>query len=141
MADNYLEKRMDDLRKGRLAIKHGIPGIRPRARRVAIVGRCNDVVLSKIKEFRREGCRVALLDDDAKSGKSLAYHHGIRFHRVDPEDEPAITSEIEALLATWRGLDVIVGAPHVCRRLEIIIRNWKESLPAPDKSGLEIVII
>ena len=141
MADNYLENRMEELRSGRLAIKKAIPGIKPKARRVVVAGGCSGLAREKALEFRKMGCRVAVFDSDEVSGRQMAHDHGIRFHRVDIEDESAVSHEMLSLLPVWRGIDTIVGREDICNILNKNISNWKESLPIADKSDIEIVII
>ena len=141
MADNYLEKRMEELRSGKLAIKKTIPGIKPKARRVVVVEGCHGVAREKALEFRKRGCRVAVFDSDEVAGKQMAHDHGIRFHRVDIEDENAISKEMLSLLSAWRGVDTIAGREGICNILYRKIIDWKESLPIAAKSDIEIVII
>ena len=141
MADNYLERRMEELRSGRLAIKKAIPGIKPKARRILVAGGCHGIVREKALEYRKSGCRVAVFDSDEVAGKQMAHDHGIRFHRVDIEDENAVSNEMLLLLSAWRGVDTIAGKEDICNFLYKKIFDWKESLPIADKSDIEIVII
>ncbi|MDE6481153.1 MAG: hypothetical protein K2L45_12890 [Muribaculaceae bacterium] len=141
MADNYLEKRMEELRSGKLAIKKVIPGIKPKARRVLIAGGCHGIAREKALEYRKSGCRVAVFDSDEVTGKQMAHDHGIRFHRVDIEDASAVCNEMLSLLSAWRCVDTIAGKEDICNILHKKITDWKESLPIADKSDIEIVII
>ncbi|MDE5586686.1 MAG: SDR family NAD(P)-dependent oxidoreductase [Muribaculaceae bacterium] len=141
MADNYLEKRMEELRSGKLAVRKAIPGIRPKAQRVLVTGGCHGAAREKALEFRKQGCRVAVLDADEQAGRKMAYENGIRFHRVDPKDESALNREIRSLLSAWRGVDVAVVTNEICARISDIVQEWKKSLPIADNTGLKIVII
>ncbi len=141
MADNYLEKKMEELRSGRLAVKGGIPGIRPGAQRAVVAGGCHGAAKEKVMELRKKGYRVAVFDSDEKEGKRMAYENGIRFHHVDLNDANAITNETNALLGVWRGIDVIIGNKDRSQLLEKAVRNWKESLPIADKSVATVVIV
>lgn len=141
MADNYLEKKMEELRSGRLAIKKAIPGIKPKGKRILIAGGCQGAAYEKALEFRRQGHRVAVFDTDEVSGKRIAHDHGVRFHRVDIEDEYAVSNEMLSLLSAWRGIDVVVGTNETNEKIGEIIRIWKENLPIPDKSDIDFVII
>ncbi|MDE6786593.1 MAG: hypothetical protein K2J46_06110 [Muribaculaceae bacterium] len=141
MADNYLERRMEELRSGRLAIKKAIPGIKPKARRILVAGGCHGIAREKALEFRKSGCRVAVFDSDEVAGKQMAHDHGIRFHRMEIEDESAVCNEMLSLLSAWRGVDTIAGKEDICNILYKEITDWKESLPIADKSDIEIVII
>lgn len=141
MADNYLEKRMEELRSGRLTLKKAIPGIKPKARRVLVAGGCHGLPREKALEFRQQGYRVAVFDKDEAAGRKLAHDHGIRFHRVDISDDALLRNEIESLLKVWRGVDAISGTHKQCDIMEASVNNWKESQPITDKSPFEIVII
>ena len=141
MADNYIEKRMEELRSGKLAVRKAVPGIRPKARRIVVAGGCHGAAREKALEFRKEGCRVAVFDADGQAGRKMAYENGVRFHRVDMEDENAVSNEIFSLLTAWRGVDIIAGSPKHCDIMKASVKNWKESLPIADKSHFEIVII
>ena len=141
MADNYLERRMEELRSGKLAVKKAIPGIRKKARRIVVAGGCHGKALDKALQYRREGHRVAIFDKDEQTGKRLAHDHGIRFHHVDIEDESAMKKEMQSLLSAWRDVDTVVGKEHECALIGATITKWKESLPISDKSEVLIVII
>ena len=141
MADNYLERRMEELRSGKLAVKKAIPGIRKKARRIVVAGGCHGKALDKALQYRREGHRVAIFDKDEQTGKRLAHDHGIRFHRVDIEDESAMKKEMQSLLSAWRDVDTVVGTNDLTEILGIIARKWKENFPIADKSDIDFVII
>lgn len=141
MADNYLERRMEELRSGKLAVKKAIPGIRKKARRIVVAGGCHGKALDKALQYRREGHRVAIFDKDEQTGKRLAHDHGIRFHHVDIEDESAMKKEMQSLLSAWRDVDTVVGTNDLTETLGIIARKWKENFPIPDKSDIDFVII
>lgn len=141
MADNYLERRMEELRSGRLTIKKAIPGIKPKAPRVLVAGGCHGLAREKVLEFRKSGCRVSVFESDEKAGRKLAHDYGVRFHKVDIEDESALRNEMLSLLSAWRGVDVIVGTNETNEKLGEIRRLWKENLPVPDKSDIDFVII
>ena len=141
MADNYLERRMEELRSGKLAVKKAIPGIRKKARRIVVAGGCHGKALDKALQYRREGHRVAIFDKDEQTGKRLAHDHGIRFHHVDIEDESAMKKEMQSLLSVWRGVDTVVGTNDLTETLGMIARKWKENFPIPDKSDIDFVII
>ncbi len=141
MADNYLERRMEELRSGKLAVKGGVPGIRPGGLRVLVAGGTKGESLEKVLEYRRKGYRVAVFDLDEKEGKRMAYENGIRFHRVDLSDDDAIAKETESLLKAWRGIDIVVGEERISSIIAQQIIQWRKSKPIPDLSFPEIVIL
>ncbi|MDE6697591.1 MAG: hypothetical protein K2K25_11995 [Muribaculaceae bacterium] len=141
MADNYLEKRMEELRSGKLGVKKSIPGIRQNALRVLVVGGCHGVAKEKALEFRKQRCRVAIFDENEETGKRMAYEHGIRYHHTDIGNATDIAKELESLLRAWRNIDIAIGDKDTCSIIENTIAKWKDNLPIADKSALEIVII
>lgn len=141
MADNYLEKRMEELRSGKLSIKRSIPGIRPGGLRVVVAGGTAGTAHEEVIKLRKLGYRVAVFDSDEKAGKRMAYENGIRFHKVDLTDKDDLLKHMNLLLNTWHGINMVVADADLCSILGIIITNWKESLPVPDKSDTQIVII
>lgn len=132
---------MEELRNGKLTVKKAIPGIKPKAGRVLVAGGCSGIAREKALEFRRQGHRVAIFDDDEPAGKRMAHDHAIRFHRVCLTDEAATGRELHSLLTAWRGLDIIVGSKDICNFIGKAITKWKDNLPIADKSGLSFVII
>lgn len=132
---------MEELRSGRLAVKNRRPGIKPNSRRILIAGGNQGEALKKALEYRRAAYRVAIFDEDEAAGKRLAHDHGIRFHRVSLTDETILQRETQALLQAWRGIDTIIGNEDTCLLINDAIMKWKGSLPLPDKTTTEIVII
>lgn len=132
---------MEELRSGRLAVKGGVPGIRPGSLRAVAVGGTKGDALKKVLEFRKKGCRVAVFDSDEKKGKQMAYENGIRFHHVDSEDAEAIAKEMASLLKVWRNIDIVVGDEKTCQQISRLITQWRKSMPIPDLSEVDVVII
>ncbi len=141
MADNYLERRMEELRNGKLTVRGGVPGIRPGGMRVVVAGGTSGLARAKVLEFRKKGYRVAVFDSDEKEGKRMAYENGIRFHRVDIADQEAIAKEMALLLKTWRGIDIVVGDEGISSMMSEHICEWRKSMPIPDLTQPQIVIL
>lgn len=121
MADNYLEKRMDDYRSGKLSTSSRRPAaITSRSAksalsqlRVMVTGGASGIGLSIVEAFRAEGCRVASLDIDRVNGTHAAQANGSRFYCLDVADSAAITSAMEDIFARWGDLDVIVNCAGI----------------------------
>ena len=141
MADNYLEIRMEELRNGKLAITNRRPGIKRGAKRILIAGGERDTAYEIALGYRKEGHRVAIFDEDETAGKQMAHDHGVRFHRVSLNDGASLQRETLALLQAWRGIDTVIGCEDTCLLVKDTIMKWKNSLPIPDKTDSEIVII
>ena len=120
MADNYLEKRMEDLRAGRLSC-NAAPASSPIAqkgwlrikfpRRRVLVIDFGDLssTLSIAKEFADADCKVAV----ASSESDLINLSGaVRKYRYSPCDGSADRQIVRDLISVWRDIDVVtVVAP------------------------------
>ena len=119
MADNYLERRMEEYRSGRLAThSKSTPGMRqPRKgcelvltfppMNVVVIGRSDTIVTllaDVVSAFTRVGSRVAFTSCDVKRSTALAQSSGARYY------PPAFTPEsmISDITERWGGSDVIV---------------------------------
>lgn len=88
MADNYLEKRMEDLQSGRLGNsgKSTRVAVRPTRggylnipfpeRRVLITEGTHGLGRAIALAFRKADCRTAVFDTDKKEGETLAHDEG-----------------------------------------------------------------
>lgn len=121
MADNYLEKQMEDYRAGKLASKPRV--VRPAA---ASVRRPGDFILpfppmnvlvlggdiSCVSEiarlFRDVDCRVALCSPDSKAFTPFAQSTGCRYYPFDPGSETKRFAVVDDLTARWGGVDVVI---------------------------------
>lgn len=103
MADNYLERKMEDYRRGtsgarRLTHTGDVPGVlrlRLQPRAVLILdaaGRCDDTLVSMLTGA---GCRVAFTCADASYGHALAQRVGALYL-------PAADGAVELLMHRWR---------------------------------------
>lgn len=122
MADNYLERRMEDYRAGRL----GHPASHSRATtlpspqaepslsgaRVFIVTRSASAsprTAALIRLLRSQGCRVAFTDTDSAAGNRLAQATGAQCHPVDCSDADALDRSRALICRRWGGIDWEVG--------------------------------
>lgn len=101
MADNYLERRMEDLRGGRIAAS-----LRPRKGKapvasVLVAGEFS-AVEPLVREHRRRGDRTAFLAADRVAGTALAQQCGARFYPCDVPDGEALAAALADLRRHWR---------------------------------------
>ncbi|MCM1137345.1 MAG: SDR family oxidoreductase [Duncaniella sp.] len=122
MADNYLERKMEDYRSGKLALKansrHRGSTLIPAtgydveligAQRVLVVGDCKaGVGLEMLKMYRSYGCKVAFCDTDSKQGAIVGQKHGCRFYPVDVAQPGNLDRVKSDLNKQWGGLDVTI---------------------------------
>lgn len=115
MADNYLERRMEDYRSGRLAVKKPVRPARTRGGGDSGVMTLefppmnvlvSTPILSPLSEAlvrmaRTLGARVAVLSDDRAGGARVAQECGARFYPSLP-----LAEVLADLAARWGGVDV-----------------------------------
>lgn len=130
MADNYIEKKMEDLRSGaatrhtsrRSAIGPSAAGALPGAltlhfpeMRIFVAGDATTPLgVAIIRAMREVGCKVAFSGADADRGKAMAQELGAQFH---PLSAPGEGSDINVVVLPpsvaytvrhWRGIDALI---------------------------------
>lgn len=119
MADNYLEKKMEEHLKGgaqhrpkRLSPSGNRPGkltVDFPSRRVYVTGGAAGIGASIVKAFCDAGCKVAFCDIDAKTGTATAQRCGAQFHPLDLTDTRALEASILRVQEQWGAIDVMVN--------------------------------
>ena len=118
MADNYLERKMEDYRSGRGGASKTIHSSKPKPgtinvkfppRRVFVTGGANGIGKAIVEAFRKANCRVAFCDIDTKAGSATAQATGAQFHPVDVRDVNALEACLTRLIESWGDIDVIVN--------------------------------
>ena len=119
MADNYLERKMEDYRAGKgnspksqrvsSVPKPGTINIKFPPRRVFVTGGASGIGKAIVEAFRKADCRVAFCDIDSKAGTATAQATGAQFYPVDVRDVDALEACLTRLLNSWGDIDVIVN--------------------------------
>lgn len=119
MADNYLEKKMEEHRSGRAnrpAVRRTPTGAKPGTisvkfpiRRVFVTGGANGIGRAIVKAFCDAGCRVAFCDIDNKAGSVTAQATGSQFHPVDVTDAFALDACVQRVIDAWGDIDVLIN--------------------------------
>lgn len=119
MADNYLERRMEDLRAGRIGASASVSTVGARRkgyiqvpfppRRVIVTGGANGIGLAISRAFLKAGCKVAVMDCDEEAGNLIAAGEGVRFYNVDLADSGAVRQAFDDVVHAWRDIDIIVS--------------------------------
>lgn len=117
MADNYLERRMEDLRSGRLTADtarmrakaparnpHRLSVVFPEMR-ILVADGLSDFGKALVKAFRSVGMKVAFCATDATEGRRFAQESGARSCNAARPD-----TVLADILKAWGGLDLIVKA-------------------------------
>lgn len=124
MADNYLEKRMDDYRNGRLSIRRhtnssNVRNIIPdpdstkalSGSRVFLItpsASGSERAVALIKLLCSSGCKVAFTDIDSKAGNLLAQTTGAQCHPIDISDLQALARSRNLIASRWGGIDITI---------------------------------
>ncbi len=114
MADNYLEKKMEEHRRGsavgayrkRLTPTGNRPGtvsLGIGELRVLVDNADDEIGCAIVRRLRSAGCKVAFVMADSHGGARLAQESGARFYPLSVSD-----SAKDDLLDAWGGLDVLV---------------------------------
>lgn len=121
MADNYLEKKMEEYRAGqgnarKVKSQRPVAGVKPGTinvefppRRVFVTGGASGIGRAVVEAFRKADCRVAFCDIDSRAGNRTAQATGARFYPVDVTDCSALENCMEHIIADWGDIDIIVN--------------------------------
>lgn len=153
MADNYLERRMEDLKAGRLkpqvqpksapGPKKGFLEIPFPSRRVLVVGGTHELSLDIVRMFLKVGCRVAVMDTDKSAGESLAYREGIRYYNIDSQSSATFASAFANLLQAWRDIDIIIMESYHDMTSHLV-ESWiahRDRYPVPFGYGGRLILL
>lgn len=111
MADNYLEKKLEDYRNGRLQSGVNSTYRKPNSQitpRAYVAGGCSEAGRSVIAKLRSYGWKVAFCDDNEKAGRDLAQTTGSQFHPIVELTESAIEKSLQTVVDRWGGVDYII---------------------------------
>lgn len=111
MADNYLEKRMDDFRRGmKPSRRSGLLPLKPAATglRAFVIGAEAVSGAAAVSALREAGWQVAFTHADMKSGRALAQSSGAQHHPVDPADAEALERSVGLIVRRWGAIDLVL---------------------------------
>lgn len=120
MADNYLERKMEEYRSGKCGrpatvrrvasgAKPGVLNVKFPPRRVFVTGGASGIGRAVVAAFRKADCRVAFCDIDSKAGNKTAQETGARFYPVDVTDSDALEHCMDDIIGCWGDIDVVVN--------------------------------
>lgn len=143
MADNYLERRMEEYRMARQAggvKKHAVPLLKRGrvtvdypAMRVLVANADNETGQAVVDGLRRMGCRVAITARDSRRGTLIAQRSGSQFHpgsvaealsRLEGAGDPvSVIADIEGLVESTF-CRVIVPPAQVLEQGPDAVASW-----------------
>ena len=146
MADNYLEKKMEELhnRKAGCAPTRVSPASRHlltfpfKPLRVLVISRDRHALSQYTKPFQQAGCRVAVVSTIDAADTDLPQDHGCRYYAICNEGQasPAFSN----LIASWRDIDVVVILDNWPAMTELL-RAHAAARPYPNDWGFPILFV
>ncbi len=146
MADNYLEKKMEELhnRKAGCAPTRVSPASRHlltfpfKPLRVLVISHDRHALSQYTKPFQQAGCRVAVVSTIDAGETDLPQDHGCRYYAVgnDEQTAPAFSN----LTASWRDIDVVVMLDN-WPAMTALLRAHAAARPYPNDWGFPILSV
>lgn len=113
MADNYLEKKMEEHKRGTslktprilspIGERPGMVSFKIDQLRVFVTDASTEIGTAVVRRLREAGCKVAFVSSDDKSGRNLAQASGARHY---PRGFRG--SVVDDIAEAWGGIDVMV---------------------------------
>lgn len=110
MADNYLERKMEDYRSGKSLMRTSAPVRRTRtaAMRAFVVEGCSERGAEAIRQLRRCGWQVAFSCADLKAGRETAQATGSQHYPIAADNADALGEAFACVIGRWGGLELIL---------------------------------
>lgn len=146
MADNYLEKKMEELhnRKAGYAPTRVSPASRHllsfpfKPLRVLIIARGRGAVSQYTKPFQNAGCRVAVVSTIDAAETDLPQDHGCRYYAIGNDGQAS--QAFSNLIASWRDIDVVVMLDNWPAMTELL-RAHTAARPYPNDWGFPVLSV
>lgn len=119
MADNYLERKMEEYRSGSLGrrtVRSVSSTVLPKGkiavdfpqRTVIVVGECDVISRGIVSRFVSAGCKTAFCSVDRKAGATLAQSFGARFYPVRNIDRESFVEMVDDVTSHWGRPDTLI---------------------------------
>lgn len=156
MADNYLEKKMEELRNRKAG--YAPTRVSPASRhlltfpfkplRVLVIARDRHAVSQYTGPFQQAGCRVAVVSTIDATETDLPQNHGCRYYVIgnDEQAAPSFSNDEQAsgafsnLIASWRDIDVVVMLDN-WPAMTALLRSHAATRPYPNDWGFPILTV
>lgn len=138
MADNYLEKKYEELQYRKAAgMKTGSGKKKTtgfhKTRRVFVTEGTKGIGPAIVRAFRLAGNRVAFCGINEEVGKLTAEKTGTTFFHANTADKVALKNCLQSVLQSWDDLDIIVHNASFCQSdaiTETSIEDFEQMLSA-----------
>lgn len=120
MADNYLEKRMDDYRNGRLSSSRKTSKLTPSGNpsgrvsfqlavsRVFVAMENVQLRYAISRAYAEAGCKVAFCGIDRAVGTEMAQRHGMMFCPVSEMNAEMVNRMLSLVCERWHGVELLL---------------------------------
>ncbi len=106
MADNYLERKMEDLHSGRLS--NSTRTNNNTSKRILIIGGASGIGKDLTQTFVKAGCRVAVFDTNREEGENMAKGGSLRFTPIEAKDIMTLERAWQNLLKSWHDINTVI---------------------------------
>lgn len=146
MADNYLEKKMEELhnRKAGCAPTRVSPASRHlltfpfKPLSVLVISRDRHALSQYTGPFQNAGCRVAVISTIDAAETDLPQNHGCRYYAIGNNEPP--TTAFSNLIASWRDIDVVVILDN-WPAMTVLLRDHAAARPYPNDWGFPVLSV
>ncbi len=126
MADNYLERKMEDLRSGKVGREYGGSGRNRRRgglyfpfppKRILIASE-NPAVVKVAEIFIAAECKVAVMTESQEIHSKLSKNNAIRLFSPNQDN-------VDNLLKAWRDIDILISDSEISQGIIEIWQNHR----------------
>ena len=135
MADNYLERKMEEHRSGGDRSKKKISPVAGKRegeisvkfppRRVLVTGGAKGIGRAVVEAFRRADCMVDFIDVDRCEGQRTAQRTGARFIPADISDPQQLQRALDLVLQSRGDIDIVVSNAGVADFRPLEQLDWE----------------
>ncbi|MDE6266545.1 MAG: SDR family oxidoreductase [Muribaculaceae bacterium] len=136
MADNYLERKMEEHRSGGDRSKKKIRPVAGKRqgeiavkfppRRVLVTGGAKGIGRAVVEAFRKADCTVDFIDIDRAAGQRTAQSTGARFIPADISDPVQLQKALDLILASRGDIDIVVSNAGVGDFRPLTDLDWQQ---------------
>lgn len=152
MADNYLERKMEEHRNGAqrkcvhktasLGSRAGVWEVPFAERRVLVTGTGSALDALVVEQLRSVGCKVAFMGWEKSEGTELARRTGAQYHPTSYSDAEGLTRSVALVCRAWGDIDVIISTLE-CLPSPILEawKNYRADKPYPNSYGGRLIAV
>lgn len=152
MADNYLERKMEEHRNGgprksvhktaSLGSRAGVWEVPFAERRVLVAGRGTALDTLVVERLRSVGCKVAFMGWEKSEGTELARRTGAQCHPTSYSDAEGLKKSVALVCRAWGDIDVVIST---LKSLPLSIpeawNNYRTDKPYPNSYGGRLIAV